>query len=85
MLRIIIVCVCVYLIIPIFDLYSQLRENKTQLDALNAESIRLEMEVDELNVLMELGSEREIIEKAARERLNYAYPNEQIFVDISGN
>ena len=26
-----------------------------------------------------------IIEKAARERLGYVYPDEQIFIDISGN
>ena len=26
-----------------------------------------------------------ILEKAARERLGYVYPDEQVFIDISGN
>lgn len=35
--------------------------------------------------MLEDGSKTKIIEKAARERLGYVYPDEQIFIDISGN
>jgi cell division protein FtsB len=52
----------------------------TETEIKNTE-IRLE---EKLN-LLSTSTEKELIEKAARERLGYVYPNEQIFVDISGN
>ena len=41
--------------------------------------------MEELKALLEDGSKTKIIDKAARERLGYVYPDEQIFIDISGN
>ena len=35
--------------------------------------------------LLETGDEKELIERAARERLGYVYPDEQVFIDPSGN
>ena len=43
------------------------------------------IKVEELTRLLEEGDEKELIEKAARERLGYVYPNEQVFIDPSGN
>ena len=39
----------------------------------------------ELTELLEEGSQADIVEKAARERLGYVYSDEVIYIDISGN
>ena len=41
--------------------------------------------IEELEVLLNSDSDDLLIEKAARERLGYAYSDEQVFIDISGN
>ena len=38
----------------------------------------------EITALLENGTEAEFIERAARERLGYVFPNEEIFIDKSG-
>ena len=38
----------------------------------------------ELQAMMDAENEDAYIERIAREKLGYAYPNERIFIDISG-
>ena len=39
---------------------------------------------DELNRILESGSDEEIIERVARDKLGYAKPNERVFIDVTG-
>ena len=39
---------------------------------------------DELNRVLESGSDLEIIERVARDKLGYAKPNERVFIDVTG-
>ena len=55
------------------------------LEALKEQYAAEQNDIDELRAMLEDGSEAKIIEKAARERLGYVYPDEQVFIDISGN
>ena len=39
---------------------------------------------DELERVRESGSDQEIIERVARDKLGYAKPNERVFIDVTG-
>lgn len=39
---------------------------------------------DELERVLESGSDQEIIERVARDKLGYAKPNERVFIDVTG-
>lgn len=47
---------------------------------LNQQVVELQREVDSLKNLLETSTEKEMIEKAARERFDYVYPNETIYI-----
>lgn len=77
--------VCVYMLATLSVLWNTLNESRKELDALKAQYATEQNDIDELRAMLEDGSEAKIIEKAARERLGYVYPDEQVFIDISGN
>ena len=85
LLRIMILGVCVYMLATLSGLWNTLNESRKELDALKAQYAADQNDIDELRAMLEDGSEAKIIEKAARERLGYVYPDEQVFIDISGN
>lgn len=85
LLRIMILGVCVYMLATLSGLWNTLNESRKELDALKEQYAAEQNDIDELRAMLEDGSEAKIIEKAARERLGYVYPDEQIFIDISGN
>ena len=39
---------------------------------------------DELERVLESGSDQEIIDRVARDKLGYAKPNERVFIDVTG-
>lgn len=84
-LRLLIVGVCVYMIATLAGLWNTLAEKQEEKAKTQEEINIMENEIKELKELLEEGSESRIIEKAARERLGYVYPDEQVFVDISGS
>lgn len=85
LLRIMILGVCVYMLATLSDLWNTLNESRKELDALNSQYLAEQNDIEALRAMLEDGSEAKIIEKAARERLGYVYPDEQVFIDISGN
>lgn len=85
LLRIMILGVCVYMLATLSGLWNTLNESRKELEALKEQYAAEQNDIDELRAMLEDGSEAKIIEKAARERLGYVYPDEQIFIDISGN
>ena len=85
LLCIMILGVCVYMLATLSGLWNTLNESRKELEALKEQYAAEQNDIDELRAMLEDGSEAKIIEKAARERLGYVYPDEQVFIDISGN
>ncbi len=83
-LRILLLVFAVYSIISLLNLQMQLVELKQELKSSTAVKEATELEIKEMTRLLDSGTEAELIEKAARERLGYVYPEEQIHIDLSG-
>ena len=83
--RVLLLVVSVYLLYSLGDLQVQLINQRKEYNELNEQKKVMEQKISELERLLEDGTEADIIEKAARERLGYVYADEQVFVDISGN
>ena len=84
LLRVMILGVCVYMIATLSGLWNTLNQSRKELDELKEQYAEEQNDIEELRAMLEDGSESKIIEKAARERLGYIYPDEQVFIDISG-
>ncbi len=67
--RVLLLVVCVYLLYSLGDLQSQLISKRKEYSARVEQKEILSQEIDELENLLEHGTEKEIIEKAAREWL----------------
>lgn len=83
--RVFILAVCGYFTFTLATLWSSLNENKAKLESLKQEYTEKENDIEELKALLNSDSDKQIIEKAARERLGYIYTDEQVFIDISGS
>lgn len=84
LLRILLLAFTVYTIISLTDLQIQLVGKKRELNSKFAELSEINLEIDEALHLLDSGSEVELIEKTARERLGYYYPDEEVHIDLSG-
>jgi len=82
--RIAVFAVSIYMIITLCGLMKELVSKKSELNLLEARRDEINAQIDELTALLS-GSEAEIVEKAARERLGYVYTDEQVYIDNSGN
>jgi len=84
-LRILIVVFCAYLIYSLGSLFVELNAKNAELADLEIKQAQIEANIAERNTMLEEGTYEEIIEKAARERFGYVFPNETVYMDISGN
>ncbi len=84
-LRVLVLCVSVYLIYSLSSLWTELADGKKKLDEYNEQIAETERKIDEYKNLLAEGNEVKIIEKAARDRLGYVFADEQVFIDVSGN
>ncbi len=82
-LRLVLLIFAVYSIISLFRLQLQLIELKSELKEGTAYLEEVNYKIKESMSLLQNGTEAELIEKAARERLNLVFPDEQIFEDIN--
>lgn len=83
-LRVAIFGLAVYMVVTLCGLWGNLLEKQNELKSLQEQRDKLNADIAGLVELLE-GSENEIIEKAARERLGYVYADEQVYIDNSGN
>ncbi len=84
-LKLLILAFCVYMVATLSNLWSTLDESQKELEELKLLYSDEQKSIEELKELLKDESNKQIIEKAARERLGYIYSDEQIFIDISGN
>ncbi len=73
----------VILIINFFLVVGNITDKKSDIDLLQAEIAAQQAEIDELNNLINNGSELEYIERIARENYGFVAPGERAFYDSS--
>lgn len=83
--KISILLLAVYLIFSMISLQSQLVEQRKILKERQNQITELKASNEEIKSLLENGSENELIERAARDKLDFVYINEEIYEDIKGN
>ena len=82
--RIALLLVAVYTIYSMISLQTQLAQSKSVLEQKQALIHENQISNEQLQDLLENGSEQELIERAAREKLDYVYANEEVYEDLSG-
>ncbi len=75
----------IYGLVSIVSLNLDVASKEQELEDLNEQVMLLEQQNNEALLQSELEENNDYIEKVAREKLGYAYPNERIYVDISGS
>lgn len=83
-LRLLLLAFSVYILISLINYQVQLTNHRRDLAEKQSTLETKNLEVSELERLLESGTESQLIERAARERLGYVYPDEQVYVDLSG-
>lgn len=82
--RLALLCFAVYMVYSMISLQAQLAQKKQELqkelDAISEQK----MSIDEINQLLKSGSKDELIERAARDKLDFVFKNEEVYEDISG-
>lgn len=84
-LKLLILLFCGYAVFSLSNLWATLDKSQAELERLQLIKQNEQRTVDELKEILKDKTNKQIIEKAARERLGYIYSDEQIFIDISGN
>ena len=91
-LKYIVLCVvvlifAVYSVVTLVDLYSQIGEKKSELDAINDEITIQEIKNEEINDLYNSSDEEfsRYVEQIAREDLDYIKQGERVFVNVAGD
>ena len=82
-LRLLVIAVCCYAAVTLIGLWRELGKSQAELEALNREKANTEAKIEEYRALLSDGSQKAIVEKAARERFGYAYPGEEIYKEIN--
>lgn len=85
LVRLLVIGVSVYMVITLAKLWNTLREKNAEYESLSAQKDSKQAEIDELRYILSDGSQTALIEKAARERLGYEYPDGIVYIDKSGN
>lgn len=83
-LRLLLLAFSVYILVSLIHYQVQLTNHRSDLAEKQSTLEAKSLEVSELERLLESGTESQLIERAARERLGYVYPDEQVYVDLSG-
>lgn len=74
-----------YTVFSMISLQTELSAVRTTLSEKKQTLEEKSAENKQLRELLENGSQKELIERAAREKLGYVYAGEEIFENISGN
>lgn len=83
--RLLVLVFCGYLLVCLVSNELDIMIKNRQIASLEEQIAQQQAESTELQRLLESGDDiSEYYEKIAREKLGYSYPDEQIFVDITG-
>ncbi|MBR2043977.1 MAG: septum formation initiator family protein [Clostridia bacterium] len=85
LLRVLVLCVSIYLVFSLSTLWGELNDGRQRLEDYRNQISETERKIDEYKELLSDGNEAKIIEKAARDRLGYVFADEQVYIDVSGS
>lgn len=85
LLRVLVLCVSVYLVFSLSTLWGDLNDGRRRLEEYKNEIAETSRKINEYKDLLAEGNEAKIIEKAARDRLGYVFSDEQVYIDVSGS
>lgn len=85
LLRILFLIIAGYIIYNLCTLQAELISKQNELKTYTQRKEQISLQIKEYERLLDSGTEKDIIEQAARERLGYVFSDEQVFIDISGN
>jgi len=80
-----VLCIAVYIAFSLVSLQIELAEKKQTLKLLEEQRNNLMISNTEKQELIEKSDEDEFVERIAREYFGFAYPDEQVYIDISGS
>lgn len=78
-------CFTVYVLISIITIQLELREKRKEYAELQGQIESGQQSVDHLQQQLDSEMDEETVTSIARERLDYAYPDERVFVSTSGD
>ncbi len=79
-----VLCVAVWVAFSLVKLQIELSDKREMLSKLEEQKQELMISNAEKKELIEKSDQNEFIERIAREYFDFAYPDEQIYIDISG-
>lgn len=74
-----------YFAFVILGLQIEISQRKARLDELEQKIEQQFIENAELKRILANGTDEEYVERIAREKLGFAYPDERVLVDVSGS
>ncbi len=83
--RIALLCFACYVVISCVKLQVELVNQKQVLEEQKQQNEEIEMEIERISNLIENGDDADFIEDAARERLGFVFPNEEVYKSVTGN
>ena len=78
-------CLAAYVAFSMISSQIELAEKRKTLELLKKDKENIMISNAEKQELIKKSSENEFIERIAREYYNFAYPNENVFIDSSGS
>ena len=81
-IRVVLLLFSVWMIFYLGSLIKSYSSYQNELASRTAVRDELALEVEEKSTLLETGDDKDFIEKAAREKLGYVYPNEHEYIDV---
>ncbi len=84
LLKLLLLGFLVYITISLGSLQVEFINSRKELKKIESEKQKVSESIENLTALLE-GDEKDIIERAARDKLGYVYEDEQVFTDLAGN
>lgn len=79
LIRLALLAFSIYLIVSMWNIHAELTEKRQQLASTTSMLETVTLRNEELTNLLRNGSDKDIIERAARDRLGYVYKDEIVF------
>ncbi len=83
--RIALLIFAVYLVANCVKLQVELVNEKQTLKERQQQNSEMQLEIERLSNLIENGDDADFIEDAARERLGFVFPEEEVYKSVTGN
>lgn len=83
--KILIVLFSCYLVFTLIQLQIEIREKSNELALIQEACEEQELANKDLERMIQLGDDQEYLQRIAREKLDFAFPDEKIYVDTAGS